>query len=98
MADLSAKKTAYAQEVAAYAARLLDVVNDGVELEAFWFANTFGAGGANEIVAGDLIHSSIAHLAPSNLADVVNAIGTLKTAMTSGIRDNLRKASAKVIA
>jgi hypothetical protein len=95
--DLSAVKSDFATQAGAYAERLLDLVRDGEELEAFWFDRAFGVGSANEIQQGHLVGEN-AHLTPAILADVVNAIGTLKTALTSGIRGNLRRASRSVLA
>lgn len=92
--SFSAKKSDFAGAARQIAARILDLARDCDEFASFYFSNTFNSGAAQAIVQDDLVGGNL-HLTPAVIGDVVTAAQAVSTAITSGHRDNMRKAIEK---
>jgi len=91
MANYSQKKQEFAAQMIATADQALLLKQRVEALDAAYNVNAFNAGAANAFVDADFNESN-RHLTAAAVADVMFALGTINTAMETGLLNSLRKA------
>ena len=91
MPNFAQSKETFANQMIALCRQALQLADDLDALNAAFSVHGFQSGGANEFVDGDFATTN-QHLTAAIVADAMFAIGTVDSALTTGIRNSLREA------
>lgn len=94
MPSFAEKKNRFAREASVLASDIMELTERCEAFASFYFANGFDGAGANPIADEDLTNNN-AHLTATDVSNVVTLSQAIGTAVTSGHRDNMRKAMIK---
>lgn len=89
--DFTAKKLDFARHISDISRDILLISQKIDELSLYYSNNGFDSGGAHPIIDADLT-GDLNYLTAANIAGVISAMATIQTALTAGVKTNLRQA------